>query len=217
MSSYVLNGEIPYRVPFPTKSLFPIALKIFGYIIYFIIIKFMLREDDDLFIYEVTTPTPSFSPILPPSRLYLSQVYSRRPPPQPLDLCPPLMSPSSCDPGPSNDLFIALCKDMSHLGWQNAMIEKTTALNDNGTWDLVFHPTRKNVIDCKRVFTVKVNPDGTMARLQARLVAKALHQLDIENAFLNGDLQEEVYMQQPPRKIRRQTKWYSDDAELATC
>ena len=30
MSSSVLNGETPYRVLFPTKNLFPIALKIFG-------------------------------------------------------------------------------------------------------------------------------------------------------------------------------------------
>ena len=30
MSFSVLNGEIPYRVLFPTKNLFPIAPKIFG-------------------------------------------------------------------------------------------------------------------------------------------------------------------------------------------
>ena len=30
MSSFIINGEIPYRILFPTKSLFPIAPKIFG-------------------------------------------------------------------------------------------------------------------------------------------------------------------------------------------
>ena len=114
---------------------------------------------------------------------------------------------------------------LSHPRWQNAMIEEMTALDDNGTWDLVSRPAGKKAVGCKWVFAVKMNPNGTVARLKARLVAKgyaqiygtdysdtfspvakltsirlflsmaatnkwSLHQLDIKNAFLHGDLQE---------------------------
>lgn len=52
------------------------------------------------------------------------------------------------------------------------MEEKREALDDNGTWTLVNSPARKKAIECKWVFVVKVNPDGSVARLKACLVAK---------------------------------------------
>lgn len=61
---------------------------------------------------------------------------------------------------------------ISHLGWHNAIIEEMNALDDNGTWNLVDLLSRKRAIGCKWVFTVKVNLDGSVARLKARLVAK---------------------------------------------
>ena len=52
------------------------------------------------------------------------------------------------------------------------MIEEMDALIDNGTWDLVRLPIGKKVIGCCWVFIVKVNPDGSIARLKPRLVPK---------------------------------------------
>ncbi|KAA0048286.1 putative mitochondrial protein [Cucumis melo var. makuwa] len=68
-------------------------------------------EDDNFFIYEVTSPAPSSSTNVPHSCPLLSRVYSRRPSPQPSNSCPPSMSNSSCDLGPSDDLSIAICKE----------------------------------------------------------------------------------------------------------
>ncbi|RVW60135.1 Retrovirus-related Pol polyprotein from transposon TNT 1-94 [Vitis vinifera] len=122
---------------------------------------------------------------------------------------------------------------LNHPGWKNAMLEEIYAVEDNHTWKLVDLPQGKKVVGCKWVFAVKVNPDGSVARLKARLVARGyaqtygvdysdtfspvaklnsvrlfisiaasqqwmIHQLDIKNAFLHGDIEEEVYLEQPP-------------------
>ena len=60
----------------------------------------------------------------------------------------------------------------AHPGWCSAMIEKMDPLTDNGTWNLVFLPVGKKVIGFHWVFTKKVNPDGSIARLKVCLVAK---------------------------------------------
>ncbi|KAJ9672812.1 hypothetical protein PVL29_026160 [Vitis rotundifolia] len=107
---------------------------------------------------------------------------------------------------------------LNHPGWKNAMLEEIHALEDNHTWKIVDLPLGKKVVGCKWVFAVKVNPDGStygvdysdtfspvtklnLVRLFISIAASQqwmIHQLDIKNAFLHSDLEEEVYMEQPP-------------------
>ncbi|RVW84329.1 Retrovirus-related Pol polyprotein from transposon RE1 [Vitis vinifera] len=106
----------------------------------------------------------------------------------------------------TDHLPIALWKALvdTFSSWvATAMVDEMAALHSNGTWDLVSLPPGKSTVGCRWVYTVKVGPDGQVDRLKARLVAKAmchwpLYQLDIKNAFLHGELLEEVYMEQPP-------------------
>ena len=63
-------------------------------------------------------------------------------------------------------------EDLAHPSWRSTMIEEMDALTDNGTWDLVRLHAGKKATGCRWVFTVKINPDGSIARLKARLIAK---------------------------------------------
>ena len=62
------------------------------------------------------------------------------------------------------------------LHWHTTMCEEYNALLHNLTWDLVPIHHTQNIIGCKWVFRVKRNPDGSIARYKAHLVAKGFHQ-----------------------------------------
>jgi hypothetical protein len=70
--------------------------------------------------------------------------------------------------------------------WNTAMHDEYKALIDNKTWHLVPPSSTRNIIDCKWVYRVKKNADGTIDRYKARLVAKGFKQrygIDYEDTF----------------------------------
>ncbi|RVW39739.1 Retrovirus-related Pol polyprotein from transposon TNT 1-94 [Vitis vinifera] len=102
----------------------------------------------------------------------------------------------------------------SHSHWQEAMQSELVALEANHTWSLTSLPPGKKPIGCCWVYKIKRHSDGTIERFKASLVAKgytqleaaqnwSLQQLDVNNAFLHGDLHEEIYMSPPP-SLRQQ-------------
>jgi histone deacetylase 1/2 len=75
---------------------------------------------------------------------------------------------------------------LADKNWKNAMDDEYHALVDNKTWHLVPHKQGINLIDCKWVYRVKRNADGTIDRYKARLVAKGFKQhygINYENTF----------------------------------
>lgn len=60
--------------------------------------------------------------------------------------------------------------------WMNAIKDEIEALHSQGTWYLVPLLSQKNLVGCKWVFKIKKNVDGSVARHNARLVAKGFSQ-----------------------------------------
>jgi histone deacetylase 1/2 len=88
-----------------------------------------------------------------------------------------------CSTGEPQDHHEAL----GNTNWHQAMDKEYDALMKNRTWHLVPEPSgNKNIIDCKWVYKVKKNSDGTINRYKARLVAKGFKQrygIDYEDTF----------------------------------
>ena len=88
-------------------------------------------------------------------------------------------------------------KSSNHAAeWKVATDAEYNSLIENKTWKLVELPPGRKAIGCKWVFKLKHDVDGKVER-----------QMDVETAFLNGKLGEEIYMQQPEGYVKPGEKY----------
>ncbi|GJV45019.1 retrovirus-related pol polyprotein from transposon TNT 1-94 [Tanacetum coccineum] len=126
-----------------------------------------------------------------------------------------------------------LSEALNNESWTIAMQEELNQFIANDVWELVTPPKYLTTIGTKWVFKNKLDENGIVSRLKARIVAQGynqqecidydetyapvarlesirillayacaldfkLFQMDVKSAFLNGFINKEVYVAQPP-------------------
>lgn len=66
----------------------------------------------------------------------------------------------------------SVAEALAHEGWNGAMGEEIDTCEETNTWTLVPRPDGVHLLGCRWIYKVKLNDDGTVKCLRARIVAK---------------------------------------------
>ncbi|GJV25707.1 zinc finger, CCHC-type containing protein [Tanacetum coccineum] len=99
--------------------------------------------------------------------------------------------------------FDEAIKSQDAAFWKEAINDEVDSIMGNNTWVLADLPPCCKPLGCKWIFKIRLKVDGTIEKFKARLVIQGfrqnliIHQMDVKTTFLNDELDEEVYMNQP--------------------
>ncbi|KAL0427810.1 UNVERIFIED_CONTAM: Secreted RxLR effector protein [Sesamum latifolium] len=90
--------------------------------------------------------------------------------------------------------------DINSDKWLEAMKSEMDSMGSNQVWTLVDPPKGVRPVGCKWVYKRRLGAEREATAFKARLVAKEYTQrpgMDVKTAFLNGFVEEEIFMDQP--------------------
>eukprot|EP00253_Pinus_taeda_P014859 PITA_14859 len=69
----------------------------------------------------------------------------------------------------------------------------------NDVWEVVPRPQDRSVVGSRWIYKIKYVADDSVEKYKAKFVAKGweIHQMDVKTTFLNGVIEEEVYVEHP--------------------
>ncbi|GJX68809.1 putative RNA-directed DNA polymerase [Tanacetum coccineum] len=101
--------------------------------------------------------------------------------------------------------YKAAMLDPDKVIWQGAMDEEMNSMKVNEVWIEVDPPPNAKVVRSKWLFKKKTDMDADIRAIRILIAIAAYYdyeiwQMDVKTAFLNGRLDEDIYMEQPEGK-----------------